>query len=192
MATGFTSKINEGISFKDFALDCARAFGAKIDIRCNSSAEEIKIHEVDDRFLANLMRAKRKQTDFMSMTDEALRNRWQGDHHLRVREWEIRVERKKELLEKYKAMLAEVEAWEPPSENHTGLKNFMREQIEESIKWDCEIDEKPTQETFEDWRKSLVEYYKDDVDYHLKRLEEERTRAAENNKWSRQLFKSLK
>lgn len=89
-------------------------------------------------------------------------------------------------------MLAEVEAWEPPSENHTGLKNFMREQIEESIKWDCEIDEKPMQETFEDWRKSLVEYYKDDVDYHLKRLEEEKTRAAENNKWSRQLFKSLK
>lgn len=95
MATGYTSKINEGISFKEFALDCARAFGAKVDIRCNSSAEEIKIHEVDDRFLANLMRAKRKQTDFMSMTDEALRNRWQGDHRLRVREWEIRVERKK-------------------------------------------------------------------------------------------------
>ena len=41
MPTGYTSKIADGIGFKDFALSCARAFGACIEMRDDPSDKPI-------------------------------------------------------------------------------------------------------------------------------------------------------
>ena len=42
------------------------------------------------------------------------------------------------LKRKYEAMLAKVNKWTPPTPDHENLKKFMIEQIESSIKFDCE------------------------------------------------------
>lgn len=34
-------------------------------------------------------------------------------------------------------MLDQVQLWQPPTDDHMGLKEFMIQQIEESIKFDC-------------------------------------------------------
>jgi len=41
MPTGYTDKINEGITFKTFALNCARAFGACVEFRDEGGGGEV-------------------------------------------------------------------------------------------------------------------------------------------------------
>jgi hypothetical protein len=41
------------------------------------------------------------------------------------------------IEERYRAMLTEVEAWEPPTADHVELKQFMLDQLTESIRFDC-------------------------------------------------------
>jgi hypothetical protein len=66
-----------------------------------------------------------KEREFrVRVKDIAEQNRKWKDHH--------------ELtLNRYQAMLLEVQAWEPGADELAPLKNFMLEQIQESIRFDC-------------------------------------------------------
>src|SRR5690606_5838921 len=44
-----------------------------------------------------------------------------------------------ERKSRYLAMLEQVSAWSPPTEDHVCLKEFMKQQLTESIKYDCSI-----------------------------------------------------
>ena len=54
MPTGYTSKIGDDQSFKDFALRCARNFGANILMRDDPMDAEIKKYEVEPYYMNRL------------------------------------------------------------------------------------------------------------------------------------------
>ena len=48
MPTGYTHDIPAGITFRQFALNCARAFGANIAMRDDPADKPIEVYEPSD------------------------------------------------------------------------------------------------------------------------------------------------
>jgi hypothetical protein len=102
----------------------------------------------------------------------------------------------RDLEAKYRAMLAKVEAWEPPTQDHRGLKEFMAQQIRDSIPFDCGTDywEKnaPVRLSWADWRNEQRKRINKDLAYHRAEYAKEVERTEERNNWIAELRRSLK
>lgn len=102
------------------------------------------------------------------------------------------------LKEKYVRMLSEVNAWIPPSEDHKGLKLFMIEQIESSIKFDCGTEsmegdlQQLQRPTGQQWKDAKIASLVHTRAYHQKEHMEEVSRVTGRNVWIKQLRESLK
>ncbi len=59
---------------------------------------------------------------------------------------------KSAAAQRYKTMLAEVEAWTPPTDRHRHLRDFMLAQLRESIAWDCNFYAQPLPIRIDEWR----------------------------------------
>lgn len=196
MPTGYTAAIKDGIDFKTFALDCARAFGACVMLRDEPAGGD-KIPEAfepSDYHLKALEKVRIDMGALDAMTPEEL----EAAAAKKYRESEDRrIARRREILalrEAYEAMLAKVNAWTPPTADHAGLQEFMRTQIEESIEFDCDTDyyDKPTaQLTGAAWAAERQAKLRADAEYHKKGHEDEVKRAAGRTEWIRALRASL-
>jgi hypothetical protein len=193
MPTGYTADIADGITFQKFAMNCARAFGALIALRDEPAGAEIPEFKPSAYYDTSLAEARERLTRLLALTpdeaeDEALRA------HLNAEEARAKYAREKEALRlKYEAMLADVEAWRPPTPDHQGLKNFMREQITESIRFDCgeSAREGATKQAGAEWLAAAIADAERSVAYHAKSRDEEHARVAERNAWVRALRASL-
>jgi len=196
MPTGYTAKIADGISFGEFVMSCARAFGACITMRDDPSDAPIPDEFKPSDYHLNKMKDINLQLDNVdNMTDEqaaveALKEfRAELSRVLRI------ISEKDELKRKYEAMLESVESWKPPTADHIELKNFMVKQLKDSIKFDCDASYLNPEETERinggQWRrKKQTELIKSFM-YHEKEYEAEIRRAETRTKWVRDLRKSL-
>ena len=195
MPTGYTAAIADGVTFEQFALNCARAFGALIDMRDEpsdapiperfepSNYHEKKIAEINDE----LVRLKEMSQDEAKMVAH---QEWRAAEQHRLE----RLEESRALRAKYEAMLAKVEAWMPPTDEHWRLHEFMIEQIMSSINFDCNEDyySKPTVKlSGVQWRKDRRLMLSKSLDYHHQQHADEVRRAEERTNWVSSLRKSL-
>lgn len=91
-----------------------------------------------------------------------------------------------------KQMLAEVDAWQPPTEMHTGLKNFMRDQLTSSIEADCNATHTAvTFDTAEEYRDAEIHRLTTDLAHHRLQLLKAQARVSAQNDWIRTLWASL-
>lgn len=108
------------------------------------------------------------------------------------------IEKDAALKAKYEAMLAEVAAYNPPSRDHVKFKEFMEEQITESIKFDCSGNYhqdalknlKPL--TGKQWLREQADSCQRGIASAAKGQADENKRAAERTLWVKQLRESLK
>lgn len=195
MPTGYTADVQDGkiTEFKDFALQCARAFGALIDMRDSPKDAPLpaKIKPKTSYHDKALAEAIERLAKLRSMTPakaerEAKKSneRLMAAHNESVAEHKVRRER-------YEAMLAKVREWTPPTKDHTGLKTFMNEQLSESIKFDCYEPTKPKEPTAAEWLAAEIAGAERIVEYHTKAKAEEVERANGRDDWLQQLRKSL-
>lgn len=195
MPSGYTAKIAEGMGFEEFALDCARAFGALVTMRDEPSSTPIpEKFEPSNWHLLRLEETKREIAELEAMTPQELEDNNLKDYNEKE---ERRLERRVELAElkaKYVAMLEQVNAWKPPTPDHEGLKKFMKKQIEESIEFDCCLEDldKPTPKyTAEEWKAKRLKGLQWSIDYHTKEHVNEVKRTEERNGWIKALRDSL-
>lgn len=194
MPTGYTAKIADGIDFKTFALDCARAFSACILLRDEPGGGEA----IPDAFEPSSYHAKaiddaRQELRCVeAMTDAECEResmaQWERGERARI---DREVERNK-LQAAYEAMLAQVDSWTAPTADHVGLKRFMREQLETSIEFDCgySTNQAPKLSGAE-WRANEIERASSTITYHTKHHADEVRRAAERTAWVKALRESL-
>jgi len=193
MPTGYTCKIKDGISFNDFVMGCARAFGALVTMREDPMDAAIPdTIEPDPYHLKKLKEAeaelKRQNTltlaDFCDMSEAA--------HREAVKAQERRKQENHDLHNAYLSMLADVGKWEPPTPDHAELKEFMIQQIKESIRFDCypASDAEP-QMAPDDYKAKLLEQTARDIAYHKKEWEAEVDRCEKRTRWIQQLKASL-
>lgn len=193
MPTGYTAPIiNEGITFKQYALSCARAFGALLPMRDEPSnapiPDEFKASDYHEK---ELVKAKKELTDYMLLDEDALLKLYEYEQQKEIEQHNKWNAQKDEQRAKYEAMLLEAEAYIAPSEDHVGYREFMIKQIKESIDFDCTHFEAPERLSFIDWKSKYLKHLHWAVEYHAKCNDEEVQRTRDRNKWIKQLKESL-
>ena len=196
MPTGYTSDIKDGISFSEFAMNCARAFGACVTLRDDPAGGD----KIPDRFepsdyhLKALTSAKDRLSDLESITMEDAKSRCDGEYKQAESARITRLSENKAQLAAYEAMLQQVNAWQPPSDEHCGLRDFMRDQIEQSVKFDDSTDYlgKPTEiKAAEDWLEDKKSEALEKIKYHREEYAKEVERTNKRNEWIATLRNSL-
>jgi hypothetical protein len=192
MPTGYTADIKDGITFEQFAMTCARAFGACIALRDEPMGTEIPEFEPSDYHAMAHQRAREELARLHVMTDAESEASALKAYLDECERRATRMRDQEALKANYEAMLSKVMAWTPPSKEHVGLRDFMREQIEQSIKFDCGYTEQPLQQqTGAVWLAERIATAERDIEYHAKEHAAEVARTAERNVWVRDLRASL-
>lgn len=199
MPTGYTNRIQNGeiTEFKDFALACARAFGALISMRDDAldapmPAEilpDTKYH--DDHIAAATLEIDR----LARMTAGQISAANTADHAAGVARWKKRQEDIVLSRGRYEAMIAKVAAWQPPTQEHIELKKFMMSQLRDSIGFDCTRDPKwdpePQPITDAEWFSANKKEAQQRFYINIQARHEEIQRAADRNAWLSALRNSL-
>jgi hypothetical protein len=200
MPTGYTAPIKDGISFKEYAMGCARAFGALIMMRDEPSDAPIpEAFEPSDYNSKRIEEHESELAKVKAMDAEQCQAAAVKEHANDVARFSKYIEENRELEAKYKAMLEQVEAYEPPSPDHVKFKEFMRSQITESIQFDCGGDYheqlakiNATTPNGEQWQATKIATLAKDIAYHAKQHAEELERTEGRNRWVRELRESLR
>lgn len=198
MATGYTACLAENnVSFEEFVWQCARAFGPFIHMRDDGLSSEIRMPDPRDEYYTERLQEAREELEkYTKMTlQEAhiLNNKSYNDNRKRIQD---ALKGERELKIKYSNMLDKVKAWTPPSSDHENLKKFMIEQIETSIKHDCDESyylkelELP-QISDKKWLETQRQDARDDIDYASKHIEESNLHYKEKIAWITALQSSV-
>lgn len=196
MPTGYTAAIKDGITFRQFAMNCARAFGATITMRDDGGdgSNIPERFEPDQHHAKALKEAYDDLAALNIMTKEGAARR-ASEYYEAAEARRLEMLREiRELRVKYEAMLAEVKAWKAPTPDHVAFRSFMLDQIDGSIRFDCSESYygTPTKRlTPEEWLVSERSRIKRDIDYHTKNYAEEVERTEKRNAWIKALRDSL-
>ena len=196
MPTGYTSAIKDDISFEQFALQCARAFGALITMRDDPNDAEIPdSFEPSPFYQENIDKATTELIAIMDVSASEAKRLAKKQYDDQVDYIKKQMKKNNELREKYKAMLQKVRAWEPPSKDHVEMKKFMVDQIVQSIDFDCSneyyLKSYPQPLTGEQYKASEIKRLSHDIEHYTTELKKEKDRCEERSLWVRKLKESL-
>ena len=191
MPTGYTTDIYNGkdISFRDFALNCARAFGACIMQRDDPADEKPKIMPEESYHAEEL----KKIGKFKKPTKAEFEN------YIKTKTADCKeiIKQKKKLQTAYNKKIKEAQNWNPPTPEHEELKKFMIEQLTHSMQFDCSYDhyESELKElnkmTYDDYFEQKKQSHKWLIKHHTEYLEKDLDNIRKRNKWIQDLYNSL-
>lgn len=198
MPTGYTAPIADGITFKEYAMGCARAFGALIMMRDEPQNAEIpEAFEASTYHKDAIEKATMEIKELLAMDHTTAAAKAKEAHQKHIDYHTEEIAKDEALAAKYKAMLAEVEAYESPSPDHDNFKKFMTDQITESIKFDCSLNYHREAIEFAklmsgaEWILTEKERLEKSMEHHKKHHQEELDRTNNRNEWVRKLRESL-
>src|SRR6185437_719695 len=195
MPTGYTHEIYEGkdITGKEFILKCARAFGATAIMRDEPLNKEIPLFQPSTFYLDSLENEKKELVEYQNIVLNELQLELDQSFEQEVKRYKERVKQYSELEARYTKVLNEVKQWIPTTDEHIKLKNYAIEQLEQSIKHDC--NQKyltyPTKTDANEWLKYRVDSCKKNIEHYENEWNEEVERTNERNKWVKDLKESL-
>jgi hypothetical protein len=196
MPTGYTAAIKDGITFQQYALGCARAFGALLDMRDSPINAPIpEQFEPGTYHTEALAKAEARLTQLLEHTSaEDAEREATVDYEEALASNRTWIEKSDALQAQYEAMLVEVDRYRPPTLEHVGFKEFMQDQIRKSIKGDCGTDwlTEPVQLSGSQWLGREIAAADSAVAYHTRYDQEEIKRVEQQNQWIAALRESLK
>lgn len=195
MPTGYTCKVQSGdiTEFKDFAMECARAFGALVHMRDNPQDAEIpEVIEPSTFYAKELDKATADLAALEAMDDETIRERAADANVKAEKYYHDEVARRHAERARYYAMLDKVRAWTPPTPDHEDLKRFMTEQLCTSIDFDCKyVPDRPVPKSPTEWLNKQREELKRSIERYTEENNKEIARAAERTAWIKALREAL-
>lgn len=200
MPTGYTAPVKDGeiTELEPFVLSCARAFGALVLLRDSDQSLEATRRYVEtgayldtsDYHERDLVTARQRLAELEAMTDtEADTAARAAADDVATRNQEIEAERA-ESQRRYEAMIAKVEAWEPPSADHVEFKEFMLKQLRESIDFDCHPFALTVPE-IAGWRERQIKEMTRRIARAEEEIEKQRERNEARRSWVEGLLDSL-
>lgn len=190
MPTGYTADISKGITFEQYAMDCARAFGAFIHMREDSSYDKPRLQEVSDYHPNKIKEAREELEKWNNTSDEDRQKQYESYVAKRKLEHDDRVKHTEKLKARYKAMLDKAKSWVPPTDDHMELRRFMIDQMEKSMKWDISEPELCIPE-YAEWVKNRDTSLTWSLHYHEDAYENEKKSVERANNWIKELTDSL-
>lgn len=199
MPTGYTECVQSGkvTEFEDFAIQCARAMGACIMQRDDPMSDAPKLEEPSDHYEERIAELEKERAELKAMTWEQIVNGFHEYKLATTKRCHEGIDEKHRQEKRYRAMLAKVQAWMPPTDDHVKFKEFMMEQLTSSIDFDCGTDYYMDQlhelksQTPEDWHKGRLESCERSLAYYKGAHKDEIERIANRNQWKIDLFESL-
>jgi len=195
MATGYTKDVASGkvTDFKEYALLCARNFGACITMRDDPLSSEIPEFEVNPYCQRAVDSSVKALADFVLMSAGDREKMYREETVENLERTQTRIHEIKTELGRYEEMLDKALQYEPPTPEHEKYAEFLVEQLRTSIKWDCDLSYYEDQKTpsFSEWKTLKLESLSSSVNYAVKGLAEEKERVISRNDWVSQLKKSL-
>jgi hypothetical protein len=198
MPTGYTADLYDGkeVSLRDFILRCSRAMGAAVLLR-DSDMDVVPTPEnvsggggYAER---RLVEAKQELERWKNLKGPELLASTEA-FNLKQRESREKAEAETVMRrEAYEGMIVQVEAWEPPTPDHVGFKDFMLEQLRNSLEFDCHaIDGRWYQEYLPgDLRDMKIGNLTTEIERLEHDVVEEREREEGRRAWVQALYDSL-
>lgn len=198
MPTGYTAiVIDEAATFEQFALRCARAFGALVNMR-----DAPMDAPLPERILPSVWYEQRLEEThaeierLQNLSADQVRREADDAYTRAIAAYHERVATRERQRAAYEAMLTQVEAWQPPTSDHVGLKTFMIRQLGESLRFDCgergeEHDQPPVRQAAPEWLTGQLADLRRELAYYENQQREEVARTHERNEWLSALRRSL-
>lgn len=197
MPTGYTADVADGniTTLKEFAYSCARGMGALVSMR--DSPHNAPIPEKFEPSEYNRIELEKSQKQLSELNDASLDKLEEAANLYYLNELEYfnkRKARDAQTRKRYESMLKQVSDWKGSPE---GIKSFMLEQLNESIKWDCPEDDvlypdnPPVKMTAEEYYEFTRNKLAKSIAYHSEAYLKELERVKGRNDWLKQLRKSL-
>lgn len=200
MPSNFTYKLYEGEpqTFAEFALHTARAFGPGARMRDEPdgpiSVEGVQSGLSYDK--ERILESGKRIGELLTMSDEqleeAVTKQYQSElkGHLRSNQ----LERRRRAA--YSGMMEQLEEWTPPTPGHEPLKDYMRDQLEQTFRNDGanELDPfkgHPVKKKPEEYRKAQIDRAQGDFDDSLHNFAKSSVVNSKNAEWVEQLQASL-
>jgi hypothetical protein len=197
MPTGYTAAVQDGeiTEFSEFAMSCARAFGACITMRDDPADAPIpEAFEPSSYHAKALEVAQAELAALEAMTEAEQEAAARAAYEIEARAWDEYEDKKFQSRLRYVAMLEKVQAWSAPTPGHVEFKNFMIEQLQESIDFDCHRTSSKRPEPVETkaWLAEKRASLNRDIAFCANEQAEEIERARKRTEWVQALRNSLK
>lgn len=207
MPTGYTAGILDGkiTTFSQFVKQSMRAFGA-----CNHMVDMNFEEDYIERSPSSFYKTKIKELEgvieqISLLTDAEILENKKKELEEKKRDILEQIKKKEKYTNVLMEILKEAKEWEPPTEEHVGIKSFMIDQLESTIKYDCdllyeknklkkvqaELENFPNFELVTEERTKRIEKAKTDIEDYTKEYEKEIKRCQEANQWVKELLGSL-
>ena len=191
MPTGYTTDIYNGkdVSFRDFALTCARQFGACIMQRDDPADEKPKIMPEESYHTEELKKLGKFKKPTKAEFEKYVK--------IKIADCKETIDKMKKLQKAYTIKIKEAQNWNPPTPEHEGLKKFMIQQLTDSMQFDCNYDhyeselKKLNEITYDDYVNKQKKHHKWKIKYHTDYLEKDLNGIRQRNKWIQDLYNSL-
>lgn len=196
MPTGYTAAVATGEckSFREYALLCARAFGALVHMRDDKLGEEIRPREPSSYNADQARECKQELLRLVMMREDQWQAEAEKEYAERVAFREKYNSEQAAQKSRYQAMLAHARAWNPPTPEHAEMGRFMVKQLEESIRFDIHDGDREheiVRSTGAKWYEKRKTHLEKQLAYHEKADSEERERARLANEWLSDLYNSI-
>jgi hypothetical protein len=203
MPTGYTANILDGKvkTFQEFAKTCMRAFGATIHMRDDSMDSEY-VPQIPNNYHSKAIKeAEKHLKDAETMTDKQVVSNRKKELN-ESRKWHVKkISEIKKDRKKLDTILSYAMSYQPPTSEHTGIKDFMIQQLAETIKYDgetdyhdkalerikCELSSLDANKI----RNKKIAKANEELQYHSEELRKEIERCDKSNKWVVEFIKSL-
>jgi hypothetical protein len=205
MPTGYTAGIIDGeiTTFEQFATQCTRAFGATIHMRDNPLDSPYEPRTPSEHYVNSLQSQREKLEETKTMTDEAIVQDFETLLKDNLEYHEKGLEKDHANFEKLNSILESSKSWVPPTEEHEGLRNFMIEQIESTIKADGDLSYHinkilQIKQEMKDgidpkvYREERIKEIEDRITYYEGEIQKELERCKRSNDWMDKFFESIK
>lgn len=196
MPTGYTAGVANGTitDFTEYALQCARNFGACVTLRDDPISSEIPEFTPSEWNAEKLAEAEAELSRFLAMTELERRELHAKEHAKNIEYAERQILEKQAERTRYEAMLEKAREFKSPSTEHDGYAKFLVTQLTESIDFDCDTsyyDKLKQPVSFNFWKAEKLRKLRRDIEYHGKAQQEEVSRTESRNRWVRQLKEAL-
>lgn len=204
MPTGYTAGILDGKvkTFQQFAAQCIRAFGSAIHMRDEPWDKKYTPRKPSDYHSKAIAEAEKLLKKYANCSDKEIIDLRSGQLETDRRYHLNKIKEIEENFKKLNNILQEARDYTPPTSEHTGIKDFMIEQLRETIKYDGSTDY--YDEKIESINKELsnldpvvirhklIEEANHDLQYHKKEYDREVELCNKHNEWAKQFLDSLK
>jgi hypothetical protein len=204
MPTGYTAGIIDGEikDFKQFATLCMRAFGATVHMRDEDLEKPFEPRVPSDYHTKQIEKANQLLKDARELSDNEIIDKRKAELFNSKKHYVDGIAKAIENEKRLTGILESVKAWQPPTSEHTGIKDFMIEQLQGTINQDADttyyenglnLIEKELQNLSPALlRAIMINKAEEDLSYHRKELAAELRRCNESNTWVEVFLTSLK